>query len=131
MTFKKKEKLNNMVHDIFFNTESDAWTTTEFSPGIKTVIAYMQNIIDDIRNPKYRIINMKSKSYQSKIEDSNSAKELLRVLGFRPKNVNGTNDLLELQHSNTAIIHLIRQVSFLIEINDYSRSFKYSLYRKF
>ena len=52
------------------------------SPCILTIVAYVQNILSDPSNPKFRSINIANRTFQGKISKVSAALELLQSIGF-------------------------------------------------
>jgi PUB domain len=52
------------------------------SPCILTIVAYVQNILSDPSNSKFRSINIANKTFQGKISKVAAALELLQSIGF-------------------------------------------------
>ena len=52
------------------------------SPCILTIVAYVQNILSDPSNSKFRSINIANKTFQGKISKVSAALELLQSIGF-------------------------------------------------
>lgn len=52
------------------------------SPCVLTIVKYIQNIISDPSDPKYRTINTGNKTFQDKVLQANSALNLMHSIGF-------------------------------------------------
>ena len=111
ITFKKKEKLYYLISEAL-NLEGAWINNNKINNSIKLVIKYIDNLINDIRNIKYRKIQLNSKSYKELIDNSLAAKELLKISGFQ---FNETTNNLILSHYNTAILNLIKLRIYEIE----------------
>lgn len=61
------------------------------SPCILTIVAYVQNILSDPTNSKFRSINLANKTFQEKISKVSASLELLQSIGF--SGVPGSNTL--------------------------------------
>jgi PUB domain len=53
------------------------------TPCVLTIVKYIQNIISDPADPKYRSINTGNKTFQDKVLQANSALNLMRSIGFK------------------------------------------------
>jgi PUB domain len=53
------------------------------SPCVLTIVKYIQNIISDPSDPKYRTINTGNKTFQDKVLLANSALNLMYSIGFK------------------------------------------------
>jgi PUB domain len=53
------------------------------SPCVLTIVKYIQNIISDPTDPKYRTINTGNKTFQDKVLQANSALNLMYSIGFK------------------------------------------------
>ena len=61
------------------------------SPCILTIVTYVQNIISDPSNSKFRSINIANKTFQGKVAKVSAALDLLQSIGFTE--VTGSNTL--------------------------------------
>ena len=82
------------------------------SPCILTIVAYVQNIISDPSNSKFRSINIANKTFQGKVAKVSAALDLLQSMGFTE--VPGSNTL----HIATPSISLELSLKSLIVAMD-------------
>jgi hypothetical protein len=71
----------------------------------------------DIRNDRYRRINVTSNAFAERVANCPAAMKVLQIAGFRPTGQNQTivetpeeSTVLELQHYNVAILNMLSQV---------------------
>mmetsp|Transcript_31174 Transcript_31174/g.52609 ORF Transcript_31174/g.52609 Transcript_31174/m.52609 type:complete len:877 (+) Transcript_31174:43-2673(+) len=126
ISFKKKEKLYQLVQGAMELDGAYAeGSNFALSQGVKTALLYIDNLRRDIRNAKFRKINTSSKAYAEKVYPSEAAMALLDIAGFKmikPSSTSAsstpaasttteatTSEVLEVIHSNGAILTLVAQ----------------------
>jgi len=123
ISFKAREKLRTLVDETMAMPGSMAEDGT-VEVGIKTALLYINNAAKDVRTAKFRLINCSAPAFREKVSQSPVALKLLEVAGFRKPENSTATDVLNLVHSNTAVLTLVSQ-----RIAEYAQKNKFGAMR--
>ena len=123
ISFKAREKLRTLVDETMAMPGSMAEDGT-VEVGIKTALLYINNAAKDVRTAKFRLINCSAPAFREKVLQSPVALKLLEVAGFRKPENSTATDVLNLVHSNTAVLTLVSQ-----RIAEYAQKNKFGAMR--
>ena len=108
ISFKAREKLRTLVDETMAMPGSMA-EDGSVEVGVKTALLYINNAAKDVRTAKFRLINCSAPAFREKVSGSPVALKLLEVAGFRKPENSTATDVLNLVHSNTAVLTLVSQ----------------------